>query len=780
VAGLALLISVGCQEERVSSLASEPPPPGEDRFTGSSGCRDCHEKFYELWAGSLHGLAMQPFTDEFARHNLSPQAQGLEIGGSRYRYALQEGAGLVVGAEPGGEKRYPIDHVLGGKNVFYFLTPMERGRLQVLPLAYDVRRKEWFDMAGSALRHFPDLADETLDWREREFTFNTACYSCHVSQLSTNYDLETDTYGTTWTEPGINCETCHGSGTEHVEAFREAPEGSKLPDLKIIRTKQFDVDQTNALCAPCHAKMIPMTTAYRPGERFFDHFDLVGLEDPDFHPDGRDLGENYTYTLWLTSPCARSGWLDCVHCHTPSGRYRFAGENANDACIPCHEDRVKNAAEHSRHTPGSPGSECVSCHMPETEFARMVRHDHSMRPPTPAATSAFGSPNACNLCHKDRDAVWADGIVREWRPRDYQAPVLYQAGLVDAARKEDWSRLEEMLDYLTREDRDDVYAASLIRLLEACPDDAKWPVILAAMKDRSPLVRASAARAAGEHLTPDGVRALLEAARDERRLVRVRAAAALAPVPPGTLGEKDRKALDRALAEFLTSLRARPDDAASHHNMGNFHMARNDAVKAIASFETAASLHPARVEPLVNLALAYSQAGRNAEAEESLRRALQVDPAGAAANFNLGLLLAGDGRMQEAEAALRTALKTDPALAPAAYNLAVIVAGEDLQEAIRWCRKASELRPDEPKYAFSLAFYQAQGGDTPAAINVLRRLIERHAGYADATLLLSDIHLRRGDVEEAAQVCRKALASGELSESDRHRIETQLASLSTP
>jgi tetratricopeptide (TPR) repeat protein len=418
--------------------------------------------------------------------------------------------------------------------------------------------------------------------------------------------------------------------------------------------------------------------------------------------------------------------------------------------------------------------------MPETEFARMVRHDHSMRPPTPAATTAFGSPNACNLCHRDRDAAWADGIVREWRPRDYQAPVLYRAGLVEAARKEDWSRLKEMLGYLTREDRDDVYAASLIRLLEACEDDAKWPAILTAMKDRSPLVRASAARATGEHLTADGVRALLEAARDERRLVRVRAAAALAPVLPGTLGEGDRKALDGALAEFLTSLQARPDDAASHHNMGNFHMARRDAGKAIASFETAASLHPGRVEPLVNLSMAYSQAGRTAEAEESLRRALRADPAGAAANFNLGLLLAGEGRFQEAEAVLRTALKTDPALAPAAYNLAVIVAGEDLQEAIRWCRKASELRPDEPKYAYSLAYYQLQGGDAPAAMDTLRRLIERHAGYADATLLLSDIHLRRGEVEEALQVCRKALAAGELSESDRYRIEARLASLPIP
>jgi hypothetical protein len=32
---------------------------------------------------------------------------------------------------------------------------MGRGRLQTLPVAYDVRRKEWFDTALSGVRHFP-------------------------------------------------------------------------------------------------------------------------------------------------------------------------------------------------------------------------------------------------------------------------------------------------------------------------------------------------------------------------------------------------------------------------------------------------------------------------------------------------------------------------------------------------------------------------------------------------------------------------------------------------
>jgi hypothetical protein len=166
-------------------------------------------------------------------------------------------------------------------------------------------------------------------------------------------------------------------------------------------------EQRNDMCASCHARMVPLSTSFQPGDRFFDHFDLGALEDPDFHADGRELGETYTFTTWRLSRCAQAGALDCVTCHTSSGRYRFRQpEDANRACLPCHARQVERGSGHTHHAAGSIGSRCVSCHMPATEFARMRRSDHSMRPPAPAATLEFGSPNACNLCHADRDARW--------------------------------------------------------------------------------------------------------------------------------------------------------------------------------------------------------------------------------------------------------------------------------------------------------------------------------------------------------------------------------------
>jgi len=763
-----------------SSRPAAQPTSSPSGYVGSASCRECHEKFYQLWAPSHHGLAMQTYTPEFARAQLTVQKDDIAIGKRRYRAQIEGQTGSVREQGPDGDKSYSIEHVMGGKNVYYFLTQLERGRLQVLPVAYDVMKKVWYDTAASGVRHFPDRTDEAIDWRERPYTFNPSCYSCHVSQLTTNYDLKTDAYRTTWAEPGINCETCHGPAGEHVRTFKQAPPNQPPKDLKIISTKMLTPEQNDAICAPGHAKMVVLTNAFHPGDEYFDHYDLVTLEHPDFYPDGRDLGENYTYTLWRMSPCVKSGKLHCVHCHTSSGRYRFQGEQANRACAPCHEARVKNAPAHTNHKADGEGNKCVSCHMPMTSFARMRRSAHSIRPPAPAATMAFKSPNACNMCHADKDAAWADQWVRKWRSRDYQAPILRIGSLIDAARQNDWSRLGEMMDHVTDPRRDEIVANSLIRLLRTCSDNRVLPVMMRALKDPSPLIRATVAEAMGDRLTPDVVAGLLAATADTYRLVRIRAAASLARLDPGALRDSDRRSLERAVAEFEASMMARPDDAASHYNLGNFHLSRGQAERAVACFETAGKFQPELIMPWVNASLAYNALGQNAKAEESLRRALGLDPNSVPANLNLGLLLGEMGRVADAEAAFRKALVAEPNNAVAAYNLGVILADRLPDEAIQWCRKAAELRPDEPKYAYTVAFYLRNRGDVDAAVRLLQDLRRKRPAYPDAYGLLGDILEKQGKTREAIGLYNRALADDQLSEQARRLFVARLQALASP
>jgi tetratricopeptide (TPR) repeat protein len=743
-------------------------------FQGSASCAECHERFYRLWAPSHHGLAMQPFSLELARERLIPQVEPLTVADATYQAIFDYVPGRVVERGPDGETVYPIAHALGGKNVFYFLTELERGRLQVLPVGFDLQAGEWFDTAASAMRHFSDASDEPLDWRHPAYTFNTSCHGCHVSQLATNYDLDTDSYRTAWVEPGINCETCHGPGDEHIRVCREAPEGQPPADLEIILTTAFDEQQMNDLCASCHAKARPLSTAYRPGDPFFDHFDLSTLEHQDYYPDGRDLGENYTHTTWLLSPCLKSETLDCMHCHTSSGRFRQK-DDPNQACMPCHEDKVGDPATHSRHQAGGDGSRCISCHMPATWFARMKRHDHSMRPPRPAATLAFDSPNPCNDCHDDRDPAWADEVVRGWYGSDYAAAYLLPAELVDAARRQDWTRLPETSAYVASETRDAVYAASLIRLLRSCDDEATSEIFLEALTDPSPLVRASAAEALGERLSPGAVSALVGATRDDRRVVRVRAAAALAGVDARALDDDAQAAVAEATTEWIDSMRTRPDDAYSHYNLGNFRLYRGETELAIDAYRTAIRLRPDLVQPLVNLSNALAVAGDGRGAEEALERALELEPGNAAAHFNLGLILGEQGRLQEAVFAHRAALEADPKLAAAAYNLGVILAREDVNEGLRWCRRAAELRPREPKYAYTVAFFLEQAGDIDGAVETLERLIEDHPGYPDAWIMLGSEYERQGRGTEAGVLYRRAAENELLPPELRRQFAARIA-----
>jgi tetratricopeptide (TPR) repeat protein len=446
--------------------------------------------------------------------------------------------------------------------------------------------------------------------------------------------------------------------------------------------------------------------------------------------------------------------------------------------MPCHKKLVNDAAGHGHHQAGSKGNECVACHMPMTRFAAMGRTDHSMRPPAPAATLAFKSPNACNLCHADRDASWADGWVRQWYPRDYQAEVLRRAALVDQARKRDWKHLGEMLAALRKQDGDEVYKTSLVRLLAGCEDSGKWPALLGLLEDASPLVRSSAVSALGGHLTPEVLKALLAATADPSRLVRIRSAMALAAVDPASLsGQRERTNLQQAIDDFMAAMHARPDDWSSHANLGNFYFESHDFTAAAACFETATRLEPRQIGPLVNAAMAYSNLDQNDKAEASLRRALALAPQDAAANFNLGLLLGESQRWDEAEQRLRSALASNPQMAAAAYNLGVILARRSPDEAIAWCRNAHQLRPEEAKYAHTLAFYLRQKGNFDEAVVLLRQVIREEPLYWDAYGLLGEIYEDQRDYPKAAAVYNDALKMEPLPPPLRRQLETKVRAI---
>jgi tetratricopeptide (TPR) repeat protein len=341
---------------------------------------------------------------------------------------------------------------------------------------------------------------------------------------------------------------------------------------------------------------------------------------------------------------------------------------------------------------------------------------------------------------------------------------------VAAARKDDWSGLPEMLRYLGESGRDEIVTVSLVRLLARCEEASKWPLLRVLATDSSPLVRAAAVTA----LEGDpGARDLvLAATRDDVRLVRVRAAAALGAVDPATVPEPARAPLIAARAELERSLLARPDDFASQYNLGNLHLERGDPAAAALRYRSALALRPDHVASLVNLSMAEARLGRLAEAETPLREAIRVQPREASAHYNLGLLLAERQNPAEARLALRRALELDPRNAAAAYNLAVLVA-ENPKEAASLAGRAAAVAPGDPRYAFTEAFYLEKGGDAKSAERVLRALVNRHPGYRDGWAFLGALLEGRGRVAEASEVYRRAAEETALPAADRAAFDAR-------
>jgi len=774
--GIIVLLSfVSCTQRKSTSDTSA------EGFSGSESCRECHENFYQLWEPSYHGQAMMPVNAEFiAKHRL-PDSEPIDVEGNMFNVEFKDSIMMLY--EKDGDElvaSYKILWAMGGHNVYCFLTPLEKGKLQNIPLAYDANRKTWFNYPEAGIRHFNDDSpeDEALPWKDAMFTFNTGCYSCHISQLSTNFDLNTETYHTTWREAGINCETCHGPGGEHIRIFQNLKEGEEPEDIGLIVTTTFTQEQHNSSCAPCHAKMTPITPSFMPGDKYFDNYNLTTLEDRDFYPDGRDLGENYTMTGWMMNPCIQESDLHCVTCHTSSGRDRNS-DNPNNSCIQCHADIWSDMEAHTMHK-AEDGLTCLSCHMPKREFVgHFLRSDHSFRPPMPEATIKFGSPNACNQCHSDKSPEWANKIVKQRPNGNYQEETLKWARLIKEARDLDWKNVDKMYEYIKNPETNEIVANSLIRLLANCTLESKTDVLLEALNNNSELVRASAAYGLAGIQSNAVKNALLKACKDEIRLVRIQAVNAILTFPEGGFTADQQVIIDKAEQEYVASMTSRTDNWSNHYNLGIYYQNKGDAQAALNSYETAARLYPESIMPLINSSVLYSYIGNNAKAEENLKKVVAFDPDNEAANLNLGLLLAEQGRLDEAERALKAALKANPENQPvAAKNLSVIVAQKgDIAGAVKYAQIAWEARPDDPNYGYTLAYYQMQNGQKAASIKTLKQIIKSNPEFLSAPSFLADIYLKDGNTNMAIQVYQNALKVEGISAQDKAAIQQSVNTL---
>ena len=98
---------------------------------------------------------------------------------------------------------------------------------------------------------------------------------------------------------------------------------------------------------------------------------------------------------------------------------------ADKLCLDCHGPmspngpRTATLEQHTHHKAGTPGSQCISCHMPkiETTLADVKVRAHTSAFISPAMTDKYKIPNPCTSCHTDKPTAWATEALRHWPER---------------------------------------------------------------------------------------------------------------------------------------------------------------------------------------------------------------------------------------------------------------------------------------------------------------------------------------------------------------------------
>jgi len=439
------------------AAAGNASVPFMSGYAGSNSCQGCHSSVYRQWSQTgmskmLRAYAPQNVIGDFQNDNefyLEDEVpyRGTAESANRQRRMLfarmviRDGRHYFKIQQSDGKLHtYPVDYTIGSKFQQAYATRLPDGEIHVFPVQYSALQKRWINYwkiidggvsERSDLRSWEKLSAAT--------SYQAVCAVCHTSQLKNVEGGGFDVNHVEFQEPGVDCEMCHGPSAQHVmDMTIDEPYLKPATDPPVNFYALGNRDFIG-ICAQCHMQSairasgpIGELNFSRSGEFFqrnlnipLGEFSRIG-----FYKDGRFRQTTFIVEALQRSQCFKKGQVSCGTCHDPHGP--DAASNLSSVkfrdqpdlmCTNCHSQFQNSAAlaAHTHHRVASEGSRCVSCHMPRIMDAVLFRaRTHQIDDiPNAGMTERFGqeeSPNACLLCHAEKNAAWVKEKLAGWEP----------------------------------------------------------------------------------------------------------------------------------------------------------------------------------------------------------------------------------------------------------------------------------------------------------------------------------------------------------------------------
>lgn len=727
-----LLISVSATGAEKIEAA---PLLGKHQFVDNQSCVGCHAQAAKDWQGSHHEQAMQEANEKTVLGDFNNTT--FTDAGVTSRFFSKEGKYFVnTLGEDEKAADFEVKYTFGVEPLQQYLLAMPKGRLQAFTVAWDTEKKRWFDLHPND----PTPASDPINWTKRVYTANSFCIECHTTNMSLNFDVEKREYHTTWSEPNVSCQSCHGPGSKHV-AWAEGDKRSTSITNNgmglLVDYQKMSKKEAVETCARCHSRRHPVSENDAQGQVFLDNFMPELLREGSYHADGQIQDEVYVYGSFVQSKMYHKG-VSCSDCHNP--HTLKLREEGNALCVTCHQTRppterfaslgVKNynTPEHHFHASDSEGAQCVNCHMPATTYMQVdPRRDHQFSIPRPDLTDKHGTPNACSRCHTDESASWATSAMNQWYGKSWQKrPNL--ADVMTPARQVAPEALPQLLALLTDPKHTEIIRATALGLLSNY-GDAGLTARLDALKDTAPLLRATALQGMQSVPTQQAFQAIKPLLNDPVRAVRITAANLLISVPKQHFSEGELQQRDKALEEYKAAQLAMADHPEGHANLGNLAIRMGEIQPAISAYQTAISLDPAFIPAYHSLGQLYYARQRYKEAVEIFRKALAINPAEGEIHYSLALLLAEQKQPEKALTHLAKAAALRPNHAQIHYNYGLLLQQQkQFNKAEQALLHAFKVNPSHERTLQALiAFYQQQGSPEKAKAFV-QQLVKLRVG----------------------------------------------------
>jgi predicted CXXCH cytochrome family protein len=429
----AFLILFSCQQQDKKADTKKVYASLSDstHYVGINTCRQCHQNIYETFIETGMGKSFdvasrQKSSARFDEHALVYD----KFKGFYYRPFWKEDSLYLKefrmeGKDTVYERTEKINYIIGsGQHTNSHMTNVN-GYVYQVPATFYTQKGHWDLPPGFEEGH------NTRFGRKIE----VECMTCHNAYPKM---VEGSENKYTSIPNGIDCERCHGPGSEHVKQKMQGKlvDITKEIDYSIVNPAKLPIALQLDICQRCH---IQGNAVLKEGKTFYDFkpgmplSDVMNVYMPVYKGDEEShIMASHVERLKL-SPCfvvsnskvenegetGRSGerekdadlypyrnGMTCVTCHNPHVSVKATDKEVfNKVCTSCHHARNENHELKSQvYEPRTPNNElictedkkkrlalqdnCVHCHMPKngtTDIPHVSVTDHYIRKPLDTA-----------------------------------------------------------------------------------------------------------------------------------------------------------------------------------------------------------------------------------------------------------------------------------------------------------------------------------------------------------------------------------------------------------